>query len=111
MRISDWSSDVCSSDLPEGAAHQRVEHVLQRQRRVEPDHEIGEHLRHTPASERGWQQRYAQPEQTYENDRRERKSVVEGKSVTVRVGLGGRRIHKKKQENTNKLIDNTLFHK
>src|SRR3546814_4573322 len=31
---------------------------------------MGEHLRHTPASERGWQQRYAQPEQTYENDRR-----------------------------------------
>src|SRR3546814_8121728 len=23
MRISDWSSDVCSSDLPRGAAHQR----------------------------------------------------------------------------------------
>src|SRR3546814_19354383 len=32
MRISDWSSDVCSSDLGEGA-HERIVHDLERQRR------------------------------------------------------------------------------
>src|SRR3546814_18909652 len=34
--------------------------------------------------------------------RRDRKSVVEGKSVSVRVELGGRRINKKKKKNTNR---------
>src|SRR3546814_14484527 len=33
----------------------------------------------------------------------DRKSVVEGKGVSVRVDLGGRRIIKKKQKKTNKL--------
>src|SRR3546814_19907465 len=34
-------------------------------------------------------------------DRRDRKSVVEGKSVSVRVDLGGRRIIKKKNKKIN----------
>src|SRR3546814_20205043 len=34
----------------------------------------------------------------------DRKSVVEGKSVTVRVELGGTRINKKKRKNTTQLL-------
>src|SRR3546814_12330566 len=37
----------------------------------------------------------------------DRKSVVSGKSVSVRVDLGGRRIHKKKKKHTNPITDTT----
>src|SRR3546814_18518548 len=37
---------------------------------------------------------------------RDRKSVVEGKRVSVRVGLGGRRIIKKKKKYNNETIEN-----
>src|SRR3546814_11276879 len=37
----------------------------------------------------------------------DRKSVVEGKSVSVRVDLGGRRIIKKKKQNKHKINTNT----
>src|SRR3546814_15490024 len=93
MRISDWSSDVCSSDLKgvdaavaeQVDAHlpgletrrdeQRVHHVLKQR--------LGlgiaqDRLRHRGAH------------------RQDRKSVVSGKSVSVRVALGGRRIITKK---------------
>src|SRR3546814_12242117 len=36
MRISDWSSDVCSSDLDEGS-RQRAGKALLRRRRLRPD--------------------------------------------------------------------------
>src|SRR3546814_4122476 len=84
MRISDWSSDVCSSDLgpefPE-REQQPVGEVFgqpaqPRERRVDP------------ALER---EEARQP-------RGDRKRVVSGKSVSVRVDLGGRRIIKKKNK-------------
>src|SRR3546814_15591412 len=69
-RISDWSSDVCSSDL--------IQELI--------------------AEKDGWMvwpvMKLASPlsrKQTID-----RKSVVSGKSVSVRVDLGGRRIIKKK---------------
>src|SRR3546814_12235531 len=87
MRISDWSSDVCSSDLrpcdgrafPYGAAGEEpprraghAGHLVRRLlRRPGP---CGAALRPVP----------------------DRKSVVSGKSVPVSVDLGGRRIIKKK---------------
>src|SRR3546814_17730755 len=77
MRISDWSSDVCSSDLRQDALDRAVE-----PRRVAAG-EIGARgavVRH--------EERVA--------DEGDRKSVVSGKSVSVRVDLGGRRIIKKK---------------
>src|SRR3546814_3344171 len=52
MRISDWSSDVCSSDLeeigegPDRAVHQRIgrdAHDRQRHREDEPDDQRPEH--------------------------------------------------------------------
>src|SRR3546814_14712365 len=77
MRISDWSSDVCSSDLAilhrhvQILAHQHhlaraVPHVVECLERLCPD----------------------------------RKSVVSGKSVSVRVALGGRRIINKTKSQT-----------
>src|SRR3546814_11890024 len=41
MRISDWSSDVCSSDLPRDILEPRDRAIL----RVGLDHDIGEFLR------------------------------------------------------------------
>src|SRR3546814_18546560 len=72
MRISDWSSDVCSSDLTGRPLHRR---------RHEPD-------------EQGRDDRF-RGERAGEAQR-DRKSVVSGKSVSERVALGGSRIIKTK---------------
>src|SRR3546814_7697520 len=79
MRISDWSSDVCSSDLSTLS-----DVVKQLERR------LGVRLLQRTT-------RVVRPTLDGEADR---KSVVEGKSVSVRVDLGGRRIIKKKIENS-----------
>src|SRR3546814_17875655 len=105
MRISDWSSDVCSSDLQE--------QTFQHQDQVVAlgiglggnlySGGYGSGFSRTPAISL-----------TYENCVKDnlfdensslgigglldRKSVVKGKSVSVRVDLGGRRIIKKKNE-------------
>src|SRR3546814_10813015 len=84
MRISDWSSDVCSSDLArkyvEGGTH-RLAHGADRQcpfgRRSQPQYRLSLWLVSGAV---------------------DRKSVVSGKSVSVRVDLGGRRIIKKKNQ-------------
>src|SRR3546814_20865828 len=95
MRISDWSSDVCSADL--GAAAGRLsddpgaDPVSGRQSGShEPD-------RHRTA---GTQSRRDGRPAAHEFDprRRDRKSVVSGKSLSVRVDLGGLRIIKKKNQ-------------
>src|SRR3546814_16492275 len=92
MRISDWSSDVCSSDL---------------QRRIVRHHVgRGEALGEFLGDEAGGE--VAGGEARMRHDRGEegnivrnaadiedRKSDVEGKSVSVSVDLGGRRIIKK----------------
>src|SRR3546814_16695363 len=89
MRISDWSSDVCSSDLQMLlGADRRIAVIapVMRPRRPafpqlaalqqQPEHRV---RRHDPPL-----------------DLLDRKSVVLGKSVSVRVDLGGRRIIKNK---------------
>src|SRR3546814_14447396 len=98
MRISDWSSDVCSSDLssmrtanssPE-TAHNCVTSALS-----------------LPIA------RTALPSSTSarlavsRSIRGDRKSVVSGTSVSVRVDLGGRRIIKKKKKMSIKVKLNT----
>src|SRR3546814_16925290 len=83
MRISDWSSDVCSSDLVERVAGGAG--VVPGDLRAERDR-IGRGRGHVADRCRG-------------RGRRERKSVVEGKSVSVRVALGGSR-NIKKNKNT-----------
>src|SRR3546814_19969506 len=89
MRISDWSSDVCSSDLAEGIA--------------QVDDQLGSALRLAPAGlladahQEMQRQRDAAAEQDGSQRQLDRKTVVSGKSVLVRVDIGGRRIIKKKQ--------------
>src|SRR3546814_16186904 len=84
MRISDWSSDVCSSDL---ALHLLAEGgVLAGHRAGGGDREgvLGPRRRNVERQRRDGGQHG-----------QDRKSVVMGKSVSVRVDLGGRRIIKK----------------
>src|SRR3546814_19047120 len=81
MRISDWSSDVCSSDLPTVAvtdekAEARSEAEMLEQRLITAINKGG-----LPPSD-GSRTLVGQ----------DRQSVVSGKSVSVRVDLGGRRI-------------------
>src|SRR3546814_11433221 len=86
MRISDWSSDVCSSDLLAGEA-----------RYLCPSRPPGCRspglAANAPASARRGAGEADPRRQPQSGDR---KSVGQGKSVSVRVDLGGRRIIKKK---------------
>src|SRR3546814_14522482 len=99
MRISDWSSDVCSSDLVwvtgktpiEGGADAVLAALRESQQvAVAP-----------PAVATGAAFAYRDfgaPGRIVSDDRiADRKSVVEGKGVSVRVDLGGRRIITKKK--------------
>src|SRR3546814_19360312 len=91
MRISDWSSDVCSSDLNQpreppkrktrGCRHPRTLACSIRRR--------NDFRRRSGAFH---------PQAASSPFAADRKSVVEGKSVSVRVDLGGRRIIKKKKK-------------
>src|SRR3546814_20798969 len=95
MRISDWSSDVCSSDLQD---RDRTELLRDRIDQAFHRGTIGD-VQHTTMT--------AMPRQPL-TDRRgaglagrgDRKSVEEGKGVSVRVDLGGRRILKNKKSVT-----------
>src|SRR3546814_5446823 len=87
MRISDWSSDVCSADLiltwVEGGV---------RMFRVDNPHT-------KPVAFWAWLIREVQ---SHHPDV-DRKSVVSGQSVSVRVDLGGRRIIKKNNMQTHRI--------
>src|SRR3546814_15956215 len=101
MRISDWSSDVCSSDLHAVIAHDHHRLV------AEPgDHALG--LVAQPHAVIAVVDRDAAEEAhgvlVDRQDAADRKSVVEGKSVSVRVDLGGRRIIKKNTSRHNMYI-------
>src|SRR3546814_16635194 len=92
MRISDWSSDVCSSDL---CVEEHAESAGNENQRHEKD---------APHEKRRQQYRIRGSRRTAHDlrlgwlERQDRKSVVSGKSVSDRVDLGGRRIIKKKKE-------------
>src|SRR3546814_11002610 len=123
MRISDWSSDVCSSDL---RALRHVTRVrkgnatpckikigrladLFKASRSDFWQHSGKHVvtveklvfqsacdveaKHRNRRKRQYFMRLA----PYTRSASDRKSVVSGKSVSVRVDLGGRRIIKKKK--------------
>src|SRR3546814_21197439 len=88
MRISDWSSDVCSSDLCGGRQSEY------REKSRPPDCQGRDF--------RSGLQGDARSRAADHRRRRvqgDRKSVVQGKRVTVRVDLGGRRIIKKTTSN------------
>src|SRR3546814_16758681 len=96
MRISDWSSDVCSSDLRLAQLRGLRRDLLIKgndviDRALDRAFEIlAADLEHAP-------RRNAVGDQ-------DRKSVVSGKSVSVRVDLGGRRIIKKKKHNNIEIV-------
>src|SRR3546814_14806650 len=106
MRISDWSSDVCSSDLVAG--FEKVRAALRAG-------EVGLLVQAADGADDGRQKiqalaRAVGPQVPLlqfcsaaelgaaVGREADRKSVVEGKSVAVRVDLGGRRIIKKKKQ-------------
>src|SRR3546814_16175174 len=108
MRISDWSSDVCSSDLHaavEAEAHTVRHHVGVDAALDEPDGAlraadaldgrdlVGQSL--APVVERGEDRRRGLQRVVAGVGPGDRKSVVEGTSVSVRVDIGGSRIIKK----------------
>src|SRR3546814_14440257 len=124
MRISDWSSDVCSSDLSIRSAC-RVEW-----KRPKPATGVKPPLRRAPMSAHRETERtdHRMPPR-YRSDllpdavswvltgperiacrrrRADRTSVVEGTSVSVRVALGGRRIMKKKHERNYRTVSNKV---
>src|SRR3546814_13285361 len=98
MRISDWSSDVCSSDLiGEWLSRMRGSAVSLRIPQRGDKKALAETVQRNAA------EALAQHKLRRAGDR---KSVVEGKSVSVRVELGGRRMMKKKtQTTTNKSVN------
>src|SRR3546814_17701677 len=101
MRISDWSSDVCSSELPARGRRARRErgadlvpelgqgkHEKYGLGRIEKARHIGEQ-----ALDGGITPCRDERDEQHERERAselDRKSVVQGKSVSVRVDLGGR---------------------
>src|SRR3546814_14926437 len=103
MRISDWSSDVCSSDLRRDLADiaQRLQEAgtgRMAHRHADSPAVAGQALPQIAADESGAAE-----------DRHDaaRKSVGWGKSVSVRVDLGGRRSIKKKTTQRRKIESHT----
>src|SRR3546814_19842730 len=90
MRISDWSSDVCSSDLPASSAAR----VSNGARRRIGGIVVSSGRQRLPLALK----RFAPSSASLAalNPDRDRKRVVSGKSVTVRVDLGGCRYIKTK---------------
>src|SRR3546814_17502868 len=103
MRISDWSSDVCSSDLERGdeLAHRGFRDALAAGERLELLVGIGQAVAAHDGLHGFGEDFLGCVEvggQAFGIDRKlDRKSVVEGKGGSVRVDLGGRRIIKKKK--------------
>src|SRR3546814_20400518 len=98
VRISDWSSDVCSSDLPaDSPAGSRdsgpATAPVPRREAWRPWGASAWSAR------RGWRRRTRA--RRHAGGRRDRKSVVEGTRVSGRVELGGpRRFNNKKKTTT-----------
>src|SRR3546814_12068767 len=110
MRISDWSSDVCSSDLGQYEVQGPIAHgglgwiYLAIDRNVSDRWVVLKGLLHFGASEaqavavaeRQFLAEVANPSIVNILDR---KSVGSGKGVSVRVGTGCLRLNKKKKKN------------
>src|SRR3546814_11015068 len=113
MRISEWSSDVCSSDLLFAGVEGRavLRNIFLDGNTFADSHSVDEALRRRPAGRDRHNLEVGAPclqpcvphprIQRPAGTRPDRKSVGEGKSWSVRVELGGRRIiNKKKQTKT-----------
>src|SRR3546814_10986477 len=116
MRISDWSSDVCSSDRrtmakdhgsqikddetyealrDDGASKEKAARIANARAGGSLDH------RGTDLEDRTKEELYDEAKglgiECRSDMSKDRKNGVSGKSVSVRVDLGGRRINKKKK--------------
>src|SRR3546814_11081472 len=96
MRISDWSSDVCSSDPDKTQALPRWFRGRRDQQQVERESGAGLELPERALVESVLE---AHDEHNSEDaaQTEDLKSVVKGKSVSERVDPGGRRLIKKKK--------------
>src|SRR3546814_12592735 len=90
LRISDWSSDVCSSDLPYLPASE-TRHCCRHSTNPPDPMRRRSGRRPVRQSPRSFQP--GPPAKAF-RPQSDRKSVVSGKRVAVRVDLGGRRIIK-----------------
>src|SRR3546814_16572062 len=110
MRISDWSSDVCSSDLKDllfTSVHEvwpgHFLNFLHSNRatsifgKLFVGYAFAEGWAHYTEAMM-WEAGLGEGDLETHIGQLDRKSVVEGKSVSVRVDLGGRRILKKKNK-------------
>src|SRR3546814_12268003 len=99
MRISDWSSDVCSSDLSRPAIERIADGPPTRSSHGKPPLQSGQFSGSDQATIHGQcdavRTAYLICAGSGQPKSADRKSVVSGKSVLVRVDLGGRRIIKK----------------
>src|SRR3546814_16018715 len=99
MRISDWSSDVCSSDLIDG------DRLRNQEDERNPDEggdlieasQVNQGTNHRDHQQDGGDQQHKGEHRI--GIRQDRKSVVTGKRVSVRVDIGGRSIINKKKIN------------
>src|SRR3546814_12364895 len=113
MRISDWSSDVCSSDLggraigARGRGCGRTQHprAVRTCRRVVTSVALQGGGR---AARQCLRVGRRAPAVGFGEDR---KSVVEGKSGSVRVDLGGRRCIKQKNKNITRMHETKKYHR
>src|SRR3546814_19450176 len=114
MRISDWSSDVCSSDLfvaaniGENGAYENVSEYVRDLIRQDKSRREDESFQRLKAE---LTRAFAAPDSSYETLAaedviRDRKSVVEGKRVAVDVELGGRLCLKKTNIQNTKIKEN-----
>src|SRR3546814_16900627 len=97
MRISDWSSDVCSSDLvPDRAEAVRL-HGVDARASAEDEGASGQEQgrQAPPAAGEAEALSGGEGQSPGRLPAEDRKSVVSGTSVPVRLDLGGRRIIKK----------------
>src|SRR3546814_19202578 len=110
MRISDWSSDVCSSDLIAVGARAAVDNDIRDHRPAGIFH-FDADTRSAIAQVDRIRCATAVDVDLIEGAAAEdRKSVVSGQSVSVRVDLGGRRIIKKNNKHTAHFGDHTRYH-
>src|SRR3546814_11507404 len=108
MRISDWSSDVCSSDLQRdillvAAADADRTGIDSAMPCVDDDDALARLA--TLRSRRRRHRRHRRRDPAMRDHGLDRKSVGSGKSVSIRVSLGGRRIIKKQKKYHNRILE------
>src|SRR3546814_12814637 len=110
MRMSDWSSDVCSSDLLDierqfsldamGVLTLPIRHAIEKRRFEQAKLKAANDSLVIAAETRQAWYRAVAAQQAAVYVGQDRKSGVSGKSVSVRVDLGGPRLLKKKTKKT-----------